>query len=188
MAFHCQCDFSCSRVLKPVAPASVGAWVEHLQSDCFPCPGQTVGLWRAGAASVPLVSGCPPLYCGVLEGCWAALVQNHPCPPHSSTPFCRTGRLSLRTDLAKSAWTEAAGWARWSHYLCPSRCYCHLSQNRKTVGKQSIAERAHITVKPLWLPTPSGGPGEEGSPRRLTLTAAKWPWTSVFQEYAHANF
>lgn len=132
MASHCRSGLSCSRVLKPVAPASVGAWVEHLQSDCLPCPGRTLGLWRAVALSVPLVSGCPPLYCGVLEGCWPALAQS-PRPPRSSTPFCRPGRLSLRTDQAKSAWSEAANWARWSRDPCPSRCCCRLPQNRRAV-------------------------------------------------------
>lgn len=99
-ASHSQSGLSGFQVLMPFGPAWEVAWVGHLQSHCLPALSQT-GLWREGAAGACLGSVWPPLCCGELKGCGAALGGNQHLP-HSSTPFCRIGGLSLRTVLARS--------------------------------------------------------------------------------------
>lgn len=105
MIFHSQSGLSSFQALMPFGPTWGVAWVGCFQSHCLPAPGQ-IGLWREGAAGARLGSAWPPLCCGELGGCRAALGWNQRLP-HSSIPFCRTGGLFLRTDLARSTWLGA---------------------------------------------------------------------------------
>lgn len=106
MASHFQIGLSGFQVPMPFGLVWAVAWGGHLRAHGVPALGQT-GLWREGAAAAHLEAGCPHLCCGELRGCRGALGRS-PRLPHSSILFYRTGGLSLRTVLARSASLGAA--------------------------------------------------------------------------------
>lgn len=152
----------------------------------FPTPAKPLVFGEQGLPQQPRCLGAPVFTAGRWRDAGG---HSHRTHIHLVLPFHFVGLGGFLWELI---WQEAPGPGLqiehsgsniWVRVAAISICH-------RIEGQCGQAEHRDSTShsKAPWSPIPSWGSLGNGKVRNLTLTPAEWPWISVSQERARANF